>query len=420
MVRFLFSQGHVSDMTRKREQDALEAVAAVPAERIIRDPVEEIAAELATNYRVDEPQLVGKPYLVDGVQETMINRRQAPQGLSWMDGLGPIHGQRVEVRQRFDGAPQLLDIRPSSHGLNFPEGDVQDHEVIVVIERPAAAMDAEQVKREIEARFSQIENLLGNLRRDVDAFNRTLPAMVQAAIEQRKARILQGSEMVAYLGFPVVRRDDPSPALAVEVPRRRPVRVEQLRTATSQRSQERFVNADDFDEIVSTLGTLRRLIERLPETFSQFGEEALRDVLLLVLNNQFGPATGESFSRAGKTDILIQTPEGPVFIAECKIWGGKKRFAEGINQLLSYLTWRDTKAAMIVFVREAAVTEIAGKALETLREHGQFVRPAKPIDADPVVILHHEGDPLRQLRVALIIVALPAIGTTLREEARDA
>jgi hypothetical protein len=271
-------------------------------------------------------------------------------------------------------------------------------------------MTSGQVKGDIEGSFRRIETLMGNLRRDLEGFSNTLPGKLRIAIEQRKTRIQAGSELEAYLGFPVVKRGDPSRALAVDVPRRRPAKIAEAQGSGLDGLKEQFLTAEAFAEIVGLLGTLRRLIERLPETFSQFGEEGLRDVLLLILNNQFGPATGESFSRAGKTDIFVQTPQGPVFIAECKIWGGKKRFSEGVDQLLGYLTWRDTKAAMVAFVREEGVTEIATKALATLQEHPLFVKNANPIEGDPVVILHHQGDAQRQLRVALIVVALPAIG----------
>jgi hypothetical protein len=68
------------------------------------------------------------------------------------------------------------------------------------------------------------------------------------------------------------------------------------------------------------------------------------------LNGVFkGQATGETFNFQGKTDILIRVDEKNVFIAECKFWKGEKVFIGTIDQLLSYLSWRDTKAAVIVF-----------------------------------------------------------------------
>ncbi len=81
-------------------------------------------------------------------------------------------------------------------------------------------------------------------------------------------------------------------------------------------------------------------------------EEKIRDLLLVFLNAQYeGDAAGEVFNAAGKTDILIRVGDRNVFIAECKIWKGPKTIRDALGQLLSYLTWRDTKAALLVFIR---------------------------------------------------------------------
>jgi hypothetical protein len=58
-----------------------------------------------------------------------------------------------------------------------------------------------------------------------------------------------------------------------------------------------------------------------------------------------GQATGETFNFQGKTDILIRVEGKNVFIAECKFWKGEKALLATLDQLLSYLSWRDTKAA---------------------------------------------------------------------------
>lgn len=70
---------------------------------------------------------------------------------------------------------------------------------------------------------------------------------------------------------------------------------------------------------------------RFPDTFGRMREEVLREVLLVVLNNQFGPSGGEVFSRSGRTDVLIQHGNGAVFIAECKFWRGPRAFREAVD-----------------------------------------------------------------------------------------
>jgi len=76
----------------------------------------------------------------------------------------------------------------------------------------------------------------------------------------------------------------------------------------------------------------------------------LRDILLAHLNGHYqGDATGEAFRRSGKTDIRIEDGIRAAFVAECRVWNGQKELSQAIDQLLGYLTWRDCKAAIIIF-----------------------------------------------------------------------
>lgn len=82
-------------------------------------------------------------------------------------------------------------------------------------------------------------------------------------------------------------------------------------------------------------------------------EEDLRNTLLAMLNATYkGNATGETFRRKGKTDICIEMENRAAFVAECKIWKGAKALTNAVRQLNGYLTWRDCKTALIVFVRQ--------------------------------------------------------------------
>lgn len=52
-----------------------------------------------------------------------------------------------------------------------------------------------------------------------------------------------------------------------------------------------------------------------------------------------------------------------VFLAECKWWTGEKAFAEkALPQLLDgYVVWRDTHAAMILFIRNKDASAVIDK-----------------------------------------------------------
>lgn len=78
---------------------------------------------------------------------------------------------------------------------------------------------------------------------------------------------------------------------------------------------------------------------------------------------------GEVENGKGKTDILVRHAGRNAFIGECKFWHGPKRFDEAIEQLLSYTTWRDTKAAVILFITNQNATAAINKAGGRLAVH---------------------------------------------------
>lgn len=87
-------------------------------------------------------------------------------------------------------------------------------------------------------------------------------------------------------------------------------------------------------------------MERHPSTYAGKDEETLRDHFLMILDTHFESVTGETFNRNGKTDILIRHEKSNVFVGECKFWRSEKSLIKTIDQLLDYLTWRDSKAAV--------------------------------------------------------------------------
>ncbi len=77
---------------------------------------------------------------------------------------------------------------------------------------------------------------------------------------------------------------------------------------------------------------------------------------------------GETFNETGKTDILLRHEGSNVFIAELKFWRGKKVYLDTIRHLLGYLTWRGSKSAIAVFVKNknfsSVLDAIKGATLE--------------------------------------------------------
>jgi hypothetical protein len=138
-------------------------------------------------------------------------------------------------------------------------------------------------------------------------------------------------------------------------------------------------------------------------------EEGLRDYFLPCLNfvSKSHFAAGEAFNKRGRTDILVQDADGNnIFIAECKLWRGSAGLKEALDQLLErYVSWRDEKAALIVFNKDvAAFTELIGNAVQAVREHPncmEFVGERNRTSFS--YIFRHSDDPDRQIKLELIL-----------------
>lgn len=149
--------------------------------------------------------------------------------------------------------------------------------------------------------------------------------------------------------------------------------------------------------------------ETLKCTHAAKDEETLRDHILLYLTPRFeGTSTGETFNKSGKTDILLRFEASNVFIAECKSWSGAKGLLTAIDQLLSYLTWRDSKAALVLFVRNKDFSAVLETIKEVVPTHSQFVRHVRDVDESWFEYrLGLPGDPGREVWLSILAFHLP-------------
>jgi hypothetical protein len=133
---------------------------------------------------------------------------------------------------------------------------------------------------------------------------------------------------------------------------------------------EYAIEEEEYKHILKVMGDMALTMERSPRTFAKLREEEIRDFFLLVLNGHYeGSATGETFNGVGKTDILIREGNRNVFFGECKKWRGRKVVLDAINQLLGYLSWRDTKAALVIFSRNKDFTGVLNSIKTTIEDH---------------------------------------------------
>lgn len=267
----------------------------------------------------------------------------------------------------------------------------------------------EEIEREIARIKEGLRAKFGDAASVIDGHNRDLEARIPKLVEQRRQQVAKKREMLGSLSVPFERNPNAPSTFAVPLQStRKEVKVERAPSGASQLAP--VLTQQAFLEVVKTIHDFGAAVERHPSIYRGKDEEHLRDLLLLILAANFkGPvsATGEALNAAGKTDILLRYEGSNIFIAECLIWKGSTYFDEKIEQLSTYLTWRDTKAALVVFAKTKAIEPVIAKARERLEKHPRFVRWDSTSGGAAVAVMQFPGDAARVIFVALLVFHFP-------------
>lgn len=235
--------------------------------------------------------------------------------------------------------------------------------------------DVERISREKDSEMRTVLGQLKSVTSDVDRYNSSIQGQIKMAFESRKNQLLKKNNVLVSLGVPIKKIGGVSSTFSIpSPPKRKRISIAKPTVTEVGFSPEPSLDNLEYDQILQIIHDVGRVFERLPSLYANKEEEHLRDHFLLMLEPNFeGSATGETFNKKGKTDILLRHEGSNVFIAECKFWTGKKGFLDTISQLLGYLTWRDSKASVIMFVPNKDFTAVLDTAKQEIINHPNYV-----------------------------------------------
>lgn len=333
-------------------------VDAIPQDQFMNARPEDVVEHLVSQITVD-PLVLYEDRAEMEQKETQIDvaawRDRNPFGDS-----GPIYvaGLAVTVAIPFTGDEDLWTFRPNLWQTVFPRGRVSPARgndvghLYVDMAQPADEAP-ERFKSRLDDELKSIRFYVDAQRKQIEQFNADLRAAIRPAVDARRTRIQKHQGLKDVLGIPLKRREGAPSVEPIKLTRKlvRPLPP----PPKSGYQTEPGISDKDYAHILSVIRHEGRTFETTPKTYAVHDEEELRDILLAHLNGHYqGDATAETFRRGGKTDIRIEDNNRAAFVAECKIWNGPKDLSQAIDQLLGYLTWRDCKAALIVFNKHNA------------------------------------------------------------------
>jgi hypothetical protein len=370
----LFRQkGHLSDFLAQRRSNLRKEIESYEKNYVLSASEEDLCQYLISKYVLEAPKIhEDKMYVYDSADVDIDVSRDPRRAIFGRTRPSYVKGTKITIAIPFEGDGDLFHYRPSTFTYSPPRGEIVGQEVRLVYE--TVEHDPVKFKREHEREVNEIKRYLDWVKSEVQNFSNQLESFVRDNIAKRKKKLMDDLGLVAALGIPIMQRRDLPSTYTIPSIRKKP-KIEMPKVSKEPFKPEPTLSEEDYENILEMIYNMALVMERSPQTFSKLKEEEIRNHFLMVLNSNYeGRATGETFNYGGKTDILIREQGKNVFIAECKFWRGERSLLKTIDQLLGYISWRDTKTAILLFNKNQDFTSVLGKVDASVQSHSCYKR----------------------------------------------
>lgn len=282
------------------------------------------------------------------------------------------------IRYKFTGSGALFRVQPSTWTMTSAEIYVNEQNNTVSFSFKLYKKDPEEFKRTKSDFQRRAFTNLGNTNQVATSWIQSLPGTVNSLFQQQKNKYLQENDFFAAINVKV-NKETTSVFTAPTIKKK--VIPQPTVSKNKEFSSEPMMAKEMYDDILKVIYDLGKSMEKKPSTYKDKDEEGIRDQFLLVLETRYDSttATGETFNRGGKTDIILKyaTDGSNLFVAECKFWHGASEFHKAISQLFDrYLTWRDSKAALMLFVTNKDFTNVIDTIKKEIQNHPYYLKSA--------------------------------------------
>ncbi|EFG85474.1 hypothetical protein F1645_13605 [Novacetimonas hansenii] len=400
----LFCKYDLSLVIENQRAALLKELDAMSDSRLLNTDLAELQSYMKQKYQLEMIEL-GEPSIDEGRTKMQVGRYGGFHR-GYDGGAVSVDAQRYTLEIPFTGDKDLFFCRGSTFNMNPPRGTVKG--TIIATTMVERQPTADQVNATFERFLKDLDEHLGWLRPAVVGWNESISAVVDSNVKARRARADQTGAVASGLKFALKQRNDRAATFAAPVASRKKI-APQLPQARPVAPPEPALSDAIYRDILDTLQQMAEVMERSPHAYADMDEETLRFQFLVPLNAKFeGEARGEVFNYGGKTDILITSQGRNIFIGECKIWKGEKALSEAIDQVLGYLSWRDTKAAILLFNRNRSFSNVLEKIRPTVEKHPQCTSfDGKCGETEFAFTFARIDDASRKLKLTLLAFDVP-------------
>ncbi len=358
---YLFNRGSLGDYLENIKNSIKQEINREKTSYILNVDEEQYCKHLTEKYNIQVPILTDKKEIIDRKEIRIQSFR----------GFGMVDGNLITIAITFEGDGSILYYYPSTFYPGGFKGTIKGQEVHISFE--IAEDERGGLKDEIEKSVKKLGEWFNWTRNDIESYNMKLKSDISRIFKNRKKKLMDEQDFLHSLDIPLRKiKDVPETYTIPSIQKKTKI----LRPKVSEKHSkpEPKLSDEDYFFTLKIINNMSLAMERSPRTFHKLKEEEIRDFFLIFLNGHYeGQATGETFNYQGKTDILIRFENRNVFIAECKFWTGPEGLTKTINQLLKYLSWRDTKTAILIFNKDIDPTTVKNKITPTVRSHENYV-----------------------------------------------
>lgn len=358
-------------------QNAENLLHAIPQDQFLNARPEDVSEHIASQVALEPLTLfTGQAEIIP--HETTVDVSQYPHRNPFQrSGEMNVRATRLVISIPFTGTRTLWLYRPSTSPAEPLMARIMGDDPVAGTLELEMTQPVDEPEQNFMHWRDRMFDLLGRYiacqRPETERFSTDLVSRVNYYVSERRKRLQQAQGLQDLLGIPLQRNPDAPSIDPVKMTRRlvRPLPP----PPKSGYEPEPGIEEADYQHILGVIRHEGRTFETRPATFAKLEEEELRDILLVHLNGHYkGDATGETFRGKGKTDICIEDKSRSAFIAECKIWKGSKGLLEAVDQLLRYLTWRDCKAAIVIFNKQGAdFSKLLASIPQTFESHSSYL-----------------------------------------------
>lgn len=405
----IFGSGRIDEKFRETFQRITQTIESESEDYILNVNQTEYVEHLVNSHKMDIPIIHYDDVYADSYEDD-IPLEYFSRGFDRF-GVDKVKKEIIQFFIPVSGNVNLLNYCPVTTFYIGGGGDFKVNNDTISAEFINFNNDGPAIKMKFGSESRGIRSNYDSLIKDIENFNDTLKSNINSVFSKRKNKLLNKNSLMSSLGVPLKRKQSTTNTFSVPKPKlKEKIKVVKPIVTEKGFKPEPALDEDSYRHILKLINDVGKNFERMPSVYKGKGEEDLRDYILMTLDPNFelGSASGETFNKSGKTDIQLRYDSSVIFIAECKFWSGEKGYLKTISQLLNYLTWRDTKASVIMFVRQQDFSSILEKVNTSTETHDNYLSFVNKTDENWFNFRFHiNGDKNRELKLAVQLYHLP-------------